>query len=171
MKPSAASTQHYGQGWQALTGCTSRSAGAILGQMFPLRNVDGRAAQRHMNMVYPDAFTGVKAAPVQEVTPTDLKWNVLATGTSSRSSSTASLTSLRTPVLTRKGRHQPQYHLDRGYRDTWSWAMGVRTTSTTVCSCALATNTFDDPRSVDTSVLIGDATLRPGVGLPGTRTR
>ncbi len=120
----------YGQGWQGFwTGVHKSLGGAILGQMFPYGNVDEEHGNATMNMVYPDAFsTGVKLRPFKKWQFNfDLKWNGYSDWNEFKIEFDRELDLLRiAKYLDSKDATSHSITLDRGYRDTWSWAMGVQ---------------------------------------------
>ncbi|VTM19832.1 outer membrane protein transport protein [Pseudomonas aeruginosa] len=120
----------YGQGWQGFwTGVHKSLGGAILGQMFPYGNVDEEHGNATMNMVYPDAFsTGIRVRPFKKWQfNLDLKWNGYSDWNEFKIEFDRELDLLRiAKYLDSKDATSHSITLDRGYRDTWSWAMGVQ---------------------------------------------
>lgn len=120
----------YSQEWQGFwSGLQSSLFGQVLSPIFPNGNVDEESGNASLDMTYPDNFsTGIKLKPSERwQVNVDLKWSGYSDWNEFEIEFDRELDLLRIAKTFGGGKATDRsIILDRGYRDTWSWALGVQ---------------------------------------------
>ncbi|WP_148304268.1 outer membrane protein transport protein [Pseudomonas solani] len=120
----------YSKDWQGFwTGFQGAIFGQILSPLFPYGNVDEEVGNASLTMTYPDNFsTGIKIRPFERWQfNADLKWSGYSDWNEFEIEFDRELDVLRIAKNFGGGKATATtLTLDRGYRDTWSWAVGAQ---------------------------------------------
>ncbi len=120
----------YSQDWQGFwSGLQSSVFGQVLSPLFPYGNVDEETGNASLDMTYPDNFnTGIKLKPFDKWQFNfDLKWSDYSDWNEFKIEFDRELDLLRIAKVFGAGNATDRsITLDRGYQDTWSWALGVQ---------------------------------------------
>ncbi|WP_371226578.1 outer membrane protein transport protein [Pseudomonas sp. QE6] len=120
----------YSQDWQGFwSGLQSSIFGAFLSPLFPYGNADEEHGVATLNMVNPDSFsTGIKLRPFDKWQFNfDLKWTDYSDWNKLEIEFDKELDLLRIAKnFAPNGATDHSIILDRGYQDTWSYAMGMQ---------------------------------------------
>ncbi|WMR35674.1 outer membrane protein transport protein [Metapseudomonas otitidis] len=120
----------YSREWQGFwSGFQSAVFGQILSPLFPYGRTDEESGNATLTMTYPDNFsTGIKIKPFERWQFNfDLKWSGYSDWNDFEIEFDRELDMLRIAKTFGGGKATAtSITLDRGYRDTWSWAVGAQ---------------------------------------------
>lgn len=120
----------YSQDWQGFwSGLQGSVFGIILQPLFPLGNVDEEMGNASLNLVYPDNFsTGIKVRPFERWQfNVDARWSGYSDWNAFKIEFDRELDVLRIAKnFASEYSTATSMTLNRGYEDTWSFAMGVQ---------------------------------------------